>query len=135
MSEFKRKILAFLFAVLCLLSSMQVVLNYHFCSENLVCTSINEVQESCCMPVEHQVDHLESNCSEAPCCDDFKFVKNTQEFKSNEISEIPDFSALSQTSVIDISQIVGENFDKNTYIIDTAENFMNYQQQFCVYRI
>lgn len=135
MSELKRQILSFLFALLCLLSSMQVVLNYHFCSEKLVHTSINKALDSCCLPVDHQLDHIGDDCADSTCCDDVKFIKTTQEFTSNFSETGIDFELLSYTIGIDVFSPCTSTQITENCLPKVIEVIRDFQSRYCVYRI
>ena len=129
----KQKIFAFVFALLCLFSSAQFVLNQHFCCNQLVQISISGVNNDCCGTKTHC--HSEKSSKDADCCDDKEILVEGEDFLGNLKIDLPSD---------DLVQFVGKiAFEKRHVSQNNMEDYTTYpppdnsnlHTKFCVFRI
>lgn len=133
MISIKHRVLAIVFTVLCLFSSVQMVLNHHFCCDELVSICVNEVSDACCH--DYSDHHNGNEQLTSDCCDDEAFLIEAFDFLAGSETLIPDGSFTKVNNVLEertlsiltLKSFVGQDF------ASPPDHFS--QRLFCVYRI
>lgn len=129
----KQKIFAILFALLCLFSSAQFVLNQHFCCNKLVQICFNEINVECCST--ESTCHTEKKHASENCCDDKEIVVESEEFLGHSKIPVPTTNAV---------QLVSTLFVKGAFCVKECLNEQKFQPppnvsslslKYCVFRI
>ena len=133
MSPLKHRVFAIIFTVLCLFSSVQMVLNHHFCCDTLVSICVNELGDTCCAD-ENDHHNSEGHLSK-DCCNNETFLIEAVDFLTNGEINIPSVSVQnvkieSRNSHSLNNSLLSLN-DQDKILI--SDHFS--QRLFCVYRL
>lgn len=133
MWSIKHRVLAIIFTVLCLFSSVQLVLNHHFCCDQLVSICVNELGESCC--ADENDHHNSDGHLSKDCCDNETFLIEAVDFLVNNEVSIP--SIYVQKANL---ELLSSDYSDNSRLPLSDLNYSKVkdhfsQRLFCVYRL
>jgi len=129
----KQKIFAFVFALLCLFSSAQFVLNQHFCCKQLVQVSIIEQNNDCCSSMAG-CGSQDTDDGKA-CCDDKEIIVESEDFLGQVKTDVPTENVTlfsKQFSFLDID--VSDLYEAEDYI-QPPPDYSSLGIEYCVFRI